>query len=63
MSADSEQKRLNQRRRACLDKEVTHIRCNDWFGDVLEESPVTLVGRPEDLHGTVCTCCPRRAVA
>ncbi len=61
MSAATEQKRLDQRSRVCLDKEITHIRCNEWFGDVVTENPVTLIGYPADLHGTVCTCCKRRA--
>lgn len=61
MSADAEQKRLNQRRRACLDNDVTHLRCDDWFGDRVTENPVTVIGFPADLHGTVCTCCPRRS--
>lgn len=54
------EKELDGRRRACLDGAVTHLRCDEWFGDVLEESPITYLGTPADLHGPVCTCCPRR---
>jgi len=44
------QKELLARIRECVSGERTHIK-----GEA-----VTHVGHIGDLHGTVCTCCPRR---
>ena len=57
MSTD--EKALNARRRMCLDEQVTHVRVGWWWGEPVES--VTVVGTAAELHGTVCTCCARRA--
>lgn len=60
-TTDLIQRDLDARRRACLDQEQTHLRAGDWRG--LQDSEVRLVGLARDLHGTVCTCCPKRGAA
>lgn len=52
------EKEAMQRSRDCLDQLVTHVRVGSWRGT--EDCEVTLIGHVRDLHGTVCTCCPRR---
>lgn len=47
--------------RAYLNREADHIRCGTWSS--LDDTEITLVGHARDLHGTVCTCCPRREEA
>lgn len=42
----------------CMDQERLHIRLGTWRGPQVDA--VTFVGHCRDLHGTVCTCCPRR---
>lgn len=44
--------------RQCFDGELTHVRLGDWRG--LYGAEVTFVGTAAQLHGTVCSCCPRR---
>jgi hypothetical protein len=51
-------KEAAQRARDCLDEKMLHIRCGSWRGP--GDSEVTYLGNVHDLHGTVCTCCPRR---
>jgi hypothetical protein len=55
------EKEARQRSRDCLDEKVLHIRCGSWRGTGGAE--VTFLGTTHDLHGTVCTCCPRRTTA
>lgn len=45
--------------RECLDEKRTHLRVGDWRGS--QGCTVELIGTVADLHGSVCTCCPRRA--
>ena len=47
--------------RAAFDKDTTHLRVGSWNG--LEGCSVEIVGTLSDLHGTVCSCCDKRAVA
>lgn len=54
------EKDLNARRIACMNEQQTHIRLGDWREAGGE---VVLVGHARDLHGTVCTCCPRKPTA
>lgn len=56
--ADKESK---ARLRACFDNELVHVRLGDWREKGNAE--VTLIGFAADLHGTVCTCCPRRTTS
>lgn len=56
-----QQKDAARRLRACLDREVTHLRLGDWRE--LRGAEIELIGHISDLHGTVCTCCPRIAGA
>lgn len=51
-------KDLDQVRRDCLDEKRTHLRAGSWRG--LDDAEISLVGHAQDLHGTVCSCCPRR---
>jgi hypothetical protein len=44
--------------RAAFDKDSTHLRVGSWNG--LEGCSVTVLGTLRELHGTACTCCPRR---
>lgn len=57
--AAAAEKEANARSRACFNEEVTHVRLGDWRSDL--GTTVTLVGTAAQLHGTLCTCCPRRA--
>lgn len=59
MSAADVQKRLDGRRRMALDEQVTHIRAGWWWGE--PTIAVTVIGTAVELHGTVCSCCARRA--
>ncbi|HEY1177554.1 MAG TPA: hypothetical protein VGF17_15460 [Phytomonospora sp.] len=54
------EKDLDARRRSHLAEESVHLRAGQWRGEPVEA--VTFVGHARDLHGTVCTCCPQRAV-
>ena len=61
MSAKAEQalaRELAARQRACFDREQTHLRVGQWRGKL--EDAVTSLGSVWELHGTVCTCCPKR---
>lgn len=51
-------KEVRARLRAHFERETTHVRLGDWRE--LGNAEVRLVGLAKDLHGTVCTCCPRR---
>lgn len=55
------EKEMTARRIECLDEKRTHLRAGTWSGRPIDA--VALVGHCRDLHGTVCTCCPRREVA
>lgn len=55
---ETRRKEIAQRIRVCFDLEIDHIRAGDWRGPQVEA--IALVGHLRDLHGTVCTCCPRR---
>lgn len=52
-------KESKSRLRACMDGEVTHLRVGWWSGQAIDR--VSLIGMATDLHGTLCTCCSRRA--
>lgn len=58
------EKELQARVRDCLDKNRDHIRVGDWIGEKAgPDEGVTHLGHARDLHGTVCTCCPKRSGA
>lgn len=62
MSATGDAKKTKDakaRLRACMDEEMTHLRVGGWRGAAVRH--VELIGMAGDLHGTVCTCCARRA--
>lgn len=55
MSASGDKRRekeINARFRACMDKEITHLRVKSGLD-------IRLKGNVWELHGTACTCCPR----
>lgn len=45
--------------RAAFERESVHLRVGSWDG--LEGCDIKVVGLVSQLHGTVCTCCPRKA--
>ncbi len=58
------QKELVSRGRECLDKDRTHIRLGHWIGETAgPDELVTFIGTTRELHGSVCTCCPKRGAA
>lgn len=59
MSTASERKRLDERIRVCFDEQITHVRAGNWRE--LDNAEVTVIGLASELHGTVCTCCPKDA--
>lgn len=54
-------KEQRARLRACFDNELVHVRLGNWRER--DNAEVTLIGLASELHGAVCTCCPRRATA
>ena len=52
---DAERKAAGAKIHACFEGSLTHIRAGSWNG--LEGADVTFFGRPQELHGSVCTCC------
>lgn len=52
------EKEARQRVRDCLDEKMLHLRAGSWRG--VDGAEVTYLGNVRDLHGSVCTCCPRR---
>lgn len=59
LTADqAKDKDARARLRSCFDEESTHLRAGDWRS--AQGSEVQLVGLLRDLHGSVCTCCPKR---
>lgn len=54
-------KEANARVRACLDEQLTHVRIGSWRGNW--DGYLELLGLASDLHGSVCTCCPKRTQA
>lgn len=52
---EAERKVTGARLRECFENSRTHIRAGSWHG--LEGAEISFVGRPADLHGSVCTCC------
>lgn len=53
-----DRKKANQKFKALMDKQVTHVRLGD------KNARIRVIGSATDLHGLdgVCTCCPRRKV-
>lgn len=46
--------------RLMWEEQITHVRIGNWPGKRQLPGGVLLVGDARDLHGSVCTCCPRR---
>jgi hypothetical protein len=52
------EKEAKAKLRACLNGERDHIRAGWWSGPAVDA--VTVLGDVWEMHGTVCTCCPKR---
>ena len=54
----AQDKDAGARTRECFDRQRTHIRAGTWHE--LDGAKIRVVGTLHQLHGTVCTCCPKR---
>ena len=60
-TSDQQEKDARGRFRAVMDDDLIHVKVGTWRG--LDGDAVRVVGNVSELHGSVCTCCPKRPVA